>query len=88
MAWTRLARSPNLPLEDALQLIHLYCEQDFPKAEPFEVEMDELDTGGMLACRGLGMLALLRRGQCLRDIAPRCRDAFVSSDCLRSLSWR
>ncbi|HJR95735.1 MAG TPA: hypothetical protein VJ807_09885 [Gaiellaceae bacterium] len=25
---------PNLPLEDALQLVHLYFERGSPKAEP------------------------------------------------------
>ena len=25
---------PNLPLEDALQLVHLYFERDPPKSEP------------------------------------------------------
>ena len=25
---------PNLPLEDALQLVHLYAERDSPKYEP------------------------------------------------------
>jgi hypothetical protein len=25
---------PNLPLEDALQLVHLYAERDSPKFEP------------------------------------------------------
>jgi hypothetical protein len=27
---------PNLPLEDALQLVHLYIERGSPKAEPAE----------------------------------------------------